>query len=169
MKFEEPNSMIFTGQYTATTNKSFVIFLVGIRINNLWALHKWIPFVTRLFLLRKHLKKNNHSSLLNTKTWYSRREIMLVQYWHSLESLETFAHSEMEPHLVSWREYNTKIGKSADIGVWHETYFVDKRNFESIYNNMPRSGLALATNHCSISDIMDRGSLKILRTNTSKR
>ena len=153
--------MIFTGQYSATTENPIVIFLIGIRINNLWGIHKWMPFVFRIFMLRKHLKNNNQTSLLNTKTWFSWREIMLVQYWDSLESLEKFAHSKLEPHLESWREYNMQIGKNGSLGVWHETYFIDKKHFECIYHNMPRTGLALATMHCKSSDILDRTNFKI--------
>jgi len=36
------------------------------------------------------------------------------------------------------------IGNSGDVGVWHETYLVNKNCDESLYINMPRFGLAKA-------------------------
>lgn len=147
MEIHKHKKKIFTGQYTAITEKSFVIFFIGIRVNNLWAVHKWLPFVVRLFALKVHLKNQYQASLLNTNTWFSWREIMLVQYWDSLENLEAFSRSEIEPHIRIWRKYNQSIGKSAHLGVWHETYLIKKEDYECVYNNMPRVGLSAAKKH----------------------
>jgi len=79
MKFYKRDHKLFTRQYTAITEKSFVIFFIGIRINDFWAIHKWLHFVVRLLLLRVHLKKHFQASLLNSNTWFAWREIILVQ------------------------------------------------------------------------------------------
>ncbi len=34
---------VFPGRYTAAADDSFVVFIIGMRINRWWALHKWIP------------------------------------------------------------------------------------------------------------------------------
>jgi len=36
-------SSIFRGRYTAQIDGPFVVFIIGIRINQWWALHKWVP------------------------------------------------------------------------------------------------------------------------------
>jgi len=36
-------SSVFRGRYTAEIDGSFVVFIIGMRINRLWALHKWVP------------------------------------------------------------------------------------------------------------------------------
>jgi hypothetical protein len=33
------------------------------------------------------------------------------------------------------------------VGIWHETYTVNPDQFESVYSNMPRFGLAAAMDH----------------------
>ena len=34
---------IFNGRYTARAGKPLVLFLIGLRLNKLWAVHKWLP------------------------------------------------------------------------------------------------------------------------------
>ncbi len=36
-------AQIFPGRYTAVTDEPFVVFIIGMRINKWWALHKWLP------------------------------------------------------------------------------------------------------------------------------
>jgi hypothetical protein len=42
------------------------------------------------------------------------------------------------------------VGKSGDVGVYHETYRITPGQFESIYSNMPPMGLALAGRHVAV-------------------
>ena len=39
---------IFSGRYTAKTDKPFVVFLIGMRINQLWRVDKWISVFTAM-------------------------------------------------------------------------------------------------------------------------
>jgi hypothetical protein len=75
------------------------------------------------------------------------RGVALVQYWRSFEDLERFARSPEEPHLSAWRLFNRSIGADGSVGIWHETYLVEPGKYEAVYGNMPRFGLAAATNH----------------------
>jgi hypothetical protein len=34
------------------------------------------------------------------------------------------------------------VASNGDVGIWHETYLVGAGQYEAIYNNMPRVGLA---------------------------
>lgn len=36
-------SIVFPGRYTAQLDGSFVVFIIGMRVNKLWAIHKWLP------------------------------------------------------------------------------------------------------------------------------
>ncbi len=36
-------AQIFNGRYTAKTDQPFVVFLIGMRINQWWRFDKWIP------------------------------------------------------------------------------------------------------------------------------
>ena len=36
-------SKINKGRTTATTDEGIVVFLIGMRINNVWAFRKWVP------------------------------------------------------------------------------------------------------------------------------
>ena len=70
---------------------------------------------------------------------------VVIQYWRSFEDLERFARNTDDPHLEPWRRFNRLVGKSGDVGIWHETYKVRTADIETIYVNMPAHGLASAT------------------------
>jgi hypothetical protein len=36
-------SSVFRGRHTAQIEGPFVVFIIGMRINRLWAVHKWLP------------------------------------------------------------------------------------------------------------------------------
>jgi Domain of unknown function (DUF4188) len=68
-----------------------------------------------------------------------------VQYWRSFEDLERFARNPDDPHLPAWRHFNRTVGSDGSVGIWHETFIVERGNYEAIYSNMPLFGLAKAT------------------------
>jgi hypothetical protein len=39
---------IFNGRYTAKTDQPFVVFLIGMRINNWWRFRKWFPVASAM-------------------------------------------------------------------------------------------------------------------------
>lgn len=71
----------------------------------------------------------------------------MLQYWRDFESLDRFARDEELPHLEPWRAFNRAVRSSGDVGIWHETFRVEPRAYESFYGNMPRFGLAAASRH----------------------
>ena len=44
-------------------------------------------------------------------------------------------------HWPAWVRFNKRVGSSGDVGIWHETYLVPAGANESVYNNMPPTGL----------------------------
>ena len=71
---------IFPGRFTADINGPFVVFMIGMRINQLWAVHKWMPVAKAMPLMLDLLSKNPAKGLLGVHTWVRWREVMTVQY-----------------------------------------------------------------------------------------
>lgn len=133
-----------TGRYTAEMDDEFVVFLIGMRFNKLWKVHKWVrPFMAMPRMLRE-LKAHPDKGMLDARMSVSGRTITVVQYWRSFDHLEAFAKNPNDPHLPNWQSFNRRIGSSGDVGVFHETYRVGAGQYESIYSNMPVMGLAAA-------------------------
>lgn len=58
-------------------------------------------------------------------------------------------------HLPAWADFNRRVGKDGTVGIWHETYSVQPGGHEAIYANMPRFGLAAATEHVPVVGRLD--------------
>ena len=138
---------IFRGRFTASIDEPFVVFLIGMRINQLRAVHKWMPVAAAMPAMLKVLESNPAKGLLGVETWVRWREVMNVQYWRSFEDLENFARNPSDPHLQAWKDFNQRVGSDGSVGIWHETYLVNAGQYECVYGNMPLFGLAAATEH----------------------
>lgn len=141
---------IIEQRMTAEAEEEFVVFLIGMRINRWWKIHKWLPVVIAMTKMLKELYQKPELGFINQESWGGRTSIM-VQYWKSFEHLEAYAKDRNSEHLPEWKKFNQKISNNGDVGIWHETYLVKKSQFEAVYNNMPRFGLAKAFDHQSIS------------------
>ena len=53
--WETDMAKIFAGRYSATIEGPFVVFLIGMRVNQLWALHKWVPVARAMPPMLKEL------------------------------------------------------------------------------------------------------------------
>ena len=135
--------MIHTDRLTAQLDQEFVVFLIGMRINRLWKIHKWLPVTQAMPRMMKELLSNSDSGLLSYEFWFGRTVIM-VQYWRSIEHLMSYALDKDAEHVPAWKAFNKAIGKNGDVGIWHETYVIAPGNYESIYVNMPPFGLGKA-------------------------
>jgi hypothetical protein len=56
---------IFNGRYTARTNKPLVLFLIGLRLNKLWAAHKWLPVFIAMPRMLAELDRKPEVGLLS--------------------------------------------------------------------------------------------------------
>jgi hypothetical protein len=119
---------------------SFVVFLIGMRINRLWKLHKWWPVAQAMPRMLKELEQHPELGMLGGEMWFGRTTI-LVQYWRSAEHLFAYAKNRDAQHLPAWRAFNRAVGTRGEVGVWHETYVVSPGSYENIYVNMPAFGL----------------------------
>jgi len=129
----------------------FVVFLIGMRINAFWKIHKWLPVAAAMPRMIKELYENEDSGFLGAHGWFGRTAIML-QYWRSFEHLENYAKDKSREHYPAWRNFNQKIRESGAAGVWHETYKVSAGTYENIYVNMPDFGLGKAGKLIKVAD-----------------
>jgi Domain of unknown function (DUF4188) len=127
----------------AAMDGSFAVFLIGMRINSPWKVHKWWPVARAMPRLLQELKARPELGMLSGELWGGRTTI-LVQYWRSVEQLFAYARDRDAAHLPAWREFNRAVGTGGDVGVWHETYVVAPGTYENIYVNMPPFGLGKA-------------------------
>lgn len=138
---------IFAGRYAATIEGPFVVFLIGMRVNKLWALHKWIPVAKAMPPMIKELMADKASGFLHVEVALTWRGVANIQYWRSFEHLHAYAHARDAKHLPAWAAYNRAVSGNGSVGVWHETYQVAAGGYECVYVNMPRWGLAGAGEH----------------------
>lgn len=141
---------LFPGRYTANIEGDFVVFIIGMRLNRPWLVHRWLPVLRAMGPMIKVLSQQKDKGMLGYRMAFAGDGPVLIQYWRSFEQLDRFARNADDPHLEPWRRYNREIGRSGDVGVWHETYKVRAGEYEAIYTNMPRVGLAAATEHMPV-------------------
>ncbi|EOO18411.1 hypothetical protein IGA_02430 [Bacillus cereus HuA3-9] len=141
---------IFNGRHIANCkDKEFVVFIIGMRINNLFKFWKWIPVFNAMGPMIKELYQNPQWGFLHTEFLFSWRKVILIQYWKGFDELVNYAHGEN--HSYAWKSYNNKIKDNGSVGVFHETYQIEKGASEAIYVNMPKTGLSRATEHIPVS------------------
>jgi len=126
---------------TAEMDEPFVVFLIGMRINSYWKLHKWLPVAGAMPRMLRELETDGDSGLLHFESTVNTRTFLMIQYWDSFESLREYARDPLQEHVPAWVEYNRTSGQSGDVGIFHETYLVDPDDCENVYNNMPEFGL----------------------------
>lgn len=137
---------INTERMTADIDGDFVVFLIGMRINKFWKVHKWLPVFLGMPRMLKELERETDSGLLGYETRLGLRNQMVVQYWRSFEHLREYAFDHEKLHVPAWASFNREVGDSGDVGIWHETYLVDAGRYEGIYHNVPPYGLGRASN-----------------------
>ncbi len=140
-------SPIHSGRFTAQIDGPFAVFIIGVRINRFWAIHKWVPVARAMGPMIEELLANPDLGLLHAQTYLYWRGVALVQYWRSFEALEAFSKNPKATHLEAWKRFNRTVGSNGSVGIWHETYLVGAGQYESVYGNMPKFGLAMAGQH----------------------
>jgi hypothetical protein len=79
----------FPGRYIAQIEAPFVIFVIGMRINRLWAIHRWLPTALAMGPMLRALYTHPEKGFLGAQTLLAPpRGITLVQYWRSFKHLE---------------------------------------------------------------------------------
>jgi hypothetical protein len=135
---------VIPDRLTAKLEDGFVLFLIGMRVNRPWKVHKWLPVAMAMPRMLKELSLNANVGMLGYEVWFG-RTIVVVEYWRSADKLLAYAKNRDAEHLPAWSAFNKRIGTSGDVGIWHETYVVAPNAFETMYVNMPPFGLGKAS------------------------
>ena len=138
-------SKVIDERMTANIEGDFVVFLIGMRVNKLWKVHKWIPSAMAMPKMLKEL-----STLPSEETGFLGYTGVgfgvVLQYWRSFEHLERYARAKEHAHFPEWVAFNKRMKSNrADVGIWHETYLVKAGQYETVYSSMPPFGLAKAS------------------------
>jgi hypothetical protein len=129
---------VIPSRMTARLDGDFVVFLIGMRINKPWKIHKWLPVFFAMPAMLKELGRRPGSGFLGHVFGFP----VIVQYWRSFEDLERYARSQDYQHWPAWVAFNRRVGQSrGDVGIWHETYRVRTDEYETVYSGMPPFGL----------------------------
>src|SRR5207237_2228917 len=88
----------------------FVVFMIGMRINNFWKINHWLSVGKAMPKMIKELFKSPESGMLGAEYWFGRTTIM-IQYWRSFEHLEAYAKDKTGHHYPAWKEFNQKYRK----------------------------------------------------------
>ena len=121
-----------------------VVFLIGAHVHRWRRMRSWLPTVVGMTRMLRQLSKDSDLGLLAAHTYYSGRDVIVVQYWKSVEHLGRFAKDPTLAHAPAWAEFNAAAAGSGDVGIWHETYRVGADDIETRYANMAPFGLAKA-------------------------
>ena len=135
--------MIHTEKMTATIQGDFVLFLIGMRFNQPWKVHQWLPVVRSMGRMLRELEAQPDLGLLHQDVWFS-RTIMQVQYWRSVDHLLAYSKNRDAVHLPAWQAYHQKLKACGSVGIWHETYAIGPGTYENVYVNMPAFGMGQA-------------------------
>jgi len=135
--------MLHNQRLTGSLDGEFVVFLIGMRINQPLRVDKWLPVVAAMTRMLGELRTQPQLGFLHAETWTSRTTIM-VQYWRSMEQLLSYAKNKDAHHLPAWRAFNKAVGNNGSVGIWHESYAAGPGTYETFYGNMPSFGLGKA-------------------------
>jgi hypothetical protein len=142
----------------------FVVFLIGMRINRPWKVHKWWPAMMAMPRMLAELKARPECGCLATSGQFG----LIVQYWRSFDHLEAYARSPAHAHWPAWTAFNRTVrASSGDVGIWHETFLVRAGEYETVYGSMPRMGLALAGRHVPVEGTRESARQRLAVNETS--
>lgn len=133
---------IHAGRFMADHRGPLAVFLIGMRINKLHRIDKWLPVARAMGPMIAELSANPDSGFLGGERLLSGgRTLIYLQYWRSFDDLERYATDREQSHLPAWKAFYRKANQGEAVGIFHETYCVDPGRFETVYGNMPDFGL----------------------------
>jgi len=138
------------GRFSAEIDGDFVVFLIGMRVNRPWRVRQWFPVFRAMPKMIAELEQHPETGFLGAHQGLMYGGPALVQFWRSFDELDRYARNPDARHLPAWKRFNQIVRGSGDVGIWHETYRVRAGEYEAIYGNMPRVGLAAAGEHAPL-------------------
>ena len=121
-----------------------VVFLIGARVHRWRKVRSWFPTAVAMSRMLRQLARDPELGLLHANMFRAGRDVIVVQYWRSVEDLGRFAKDPTLAHVPAWAAFNRDAAGTGDIGIWHETYRVPGDCIETRYANLAPSGLGKA-------------------------
>jgi Domain of unknown function (DUF4188) len=128
---------ILNDRLTVARSRGLVVFLIGMRVNRWWKVHRWLPVALAMPRMLRELRARPDSGYLGGSLLPG----MSIQYWESLDALLAYASDRSGKHFPAWADFYKRVGMSGDVGIWHETYAVPAGSFETLYVSTPPTGL----------------------------
>jgi hypothetical protein len=122
-----------------------VVFLIGMRVNELRRVDQWLPVFSAMPKMIRELMRHPEMGLLHIESWGRWRQTLMVQYWRDMDSLMRYATARDSEHLPAWAEYNRRARNAHAVGIWHEAYEVHPETSHIVYRDMPLFGMGKAT------------------------
>lgn len=147
---------LLQGKWTHDHDGELVVFLVGMRVNKPSRVRTWWPTFTAFPKMLRELYAQPELGFLGASTTINGRGALSVTYWKDLPSLLAYAHDTEHTHRPAWANFN-RLARAADgvVGIWHETFVVPARQHESLYVDMPGSGIVAATSPLQVTSRRD--------------
>ncbi|MFH8595962.1 DUF4188 domain-containing protein [Streptomyces rimosus] len=137
---------VVPGRAVADVDGEVVVFMIGMRINRLWAVRSWLPALLAMPPMLKELARDRSSGLLGYRALGGGPRLFgVVQYWESREKLYAYASDPDRRHRPAWAAFNRRARRGGGgVGIWHETYVVPAGAYSTFYSSMPPTGLGAA-------------------------
>ncbi len=157
---------IAPGRWTHEHKGDVTVFLIGMRINKIWRPDAWGPVVAAMPPMLAELSRDPASGFLGYQMLAGVRGPILIQYWRTPEDVYSYASERKAAHRPAWTAFNKRARKlPGAVGIWHETFQVSRA--ESVYVDMPPTGLAAATTSVPITRRLDRAPARLGRLSPS--
>lgn len=140
-------------RYRADFPDGTVVFLIGMRFNRWWAIRHWLPVFTAMPAMLRELSAHPDAGQLQYRTWWSGRNLMVQQYWRSMDDLMRYATARDAAHFPAWQRYRKAAASSDAVGIWHEAYEVSPDRAHNVYSHMPPFGMGKATSWRSADEM----------------
>lgn len=132
-------------RFRAEVPPGTVVFLIGMRINAWWQVRSWLPVFMAMPRMLRELYTHRELGFLDATNWWMGRNILVVQYWRSMDDLMRYATGKDGEHFPAWQRYVKAAASSGATGIWHEAYEVQPERSHNVYVAMPPSMLGKAT------------------------
>lgn len=161
---------VHKGRFSADVGADgVVLFLIGMRINRLWQVWKWLPVFVAMPRMLIELQKQRSLGLVGKpRTFRSGRVILVWQYWESFEKLDHYARASEHLHLPAWRAFNRRVKANGSVGIYHETILLADSSVETVYANMPDFGLGAVTGVVTASSRGQTAGLRLKKRATDE-